>query len=290
MGHLLIEAHELKKALAAGEGLLVFDVRHDLADHDAGARDYVQGHIPGAIFLDHETELSGQRTGKNGRHPLPDRGDFAVLMRLHGLSPEKQVVAYDSGGGAFAAHLWWLLRWLGHERVRVLDGGWAAWVAAGGKVDTAAPASLVTEAQAIQSAGWSGKPVMQVVTADQVLENIRSEKPAFTVLDARSPERYRGEQEPIDPVAGRIPGALNRPNTANMTPEGRFKSSEALRSEFLEALGDTPPEQVVHQCGSGITASHNLFAMELAGLQGSRLYHGSWSEWCSDPERPVARG
>src|SRR5690606_17507325 len=135
---------------------------------------------------------------------------------------------------------------------------------------------------------WLGKSTVQVVTADQVLENLQSKTPDFTVLDARSPERYRGEQEPIDPVAGHIPGALNRPNTANVTPEGKFKSPETLRSEFLSVLGEIPPEQIVHQCGSGITGSHNLFAMELAGLTGSRLYHGSWSEWCSDPERPVA--
>ena len=290
MKHLLIEASDLQQALAAGEGLLIFDVRHDLADHAAGARAYAQGHIPGAIFLDHETELSGERTGKNGRHPLPARRDFAALMHLHGLASGRPVVAYDGGGGAFAAHLWWLLRWLGHANVRVLNGGWAAWTAAGGQVDTAIPKPKITEAQVIQNTEWSDKSAVQAVNAQQVLENLRSETPAFTVLDARSPERYRGEQEPIDPVAGRIPGALNRPNTANVTAEGKFKSPEVLRDEFLAVIGDIAPEQIVHQCGSGITGSHNLFAMELAGLTGSRLYHGSWSEWCSDPERPVARG
>ena len=290
MSHLLIEAQELKDALAASESLLIFDVRHDLVDHAAGARAYAQGHIPGAIFLDHETDLAGERTGTNGRHPLPDRRGFAALMRLHGLSPEKRVVVYDAGGGAFAAHLWWLLHWLGHTHVRVLDGGWAAWLAVEGKVSVDTSASTVTEAQAIQSTGWSGKPAMQSVSADQVLDNLKAEKPAFVVVDARSPERYRGEQEPIDPVAGRIPGALNRPSNENMTPQGRFKSPDVLRQEFLGVLGDTPAEQVVHQCGSGITGSHNLFSMELAGLNGSRLYHGSWSEWCSDPQRPVARG
>lgn len=290
MKNLLIEANELKEILATGADILVFDVRHDLVDHALGARAYAQGHIPGAIFLDHETDLSGKHTGKNGRHPLPDRGDFAVMMRLHGLSPEKQVVVYDANGTAFSTHLWWLLRWLGHTNVRVLNGGWAAWVAAGGKVENTAPASRVTEAQAIQSTGWSSKSGAQVITAEQVLENLKAEKPAFVILDSRTPERYRGETEPMDPVAGRIPGALNRPNTENMASDGRFKSPEVLRNEFERVLGALPSEQVVHQCGSGISASHNLFSMELAGLPGSRLYHGSWSEWCSDPERPVARG
>ncbi|MGS1115878.1 sulfurtransferase [Castellaniella sp. UC4442_H9] len=287
MTDLLIEAGTLRNRLAR-PGCLVFDVRHDLADHQAGRRAYEAGHIPGALYLDHEEQLSAPRTGRNGRHPLADRGDFAALMRAQGLTARTEVVVYDAGNSMFAAHLWWMLRWLGHEAVSVLDGGWAAWVAIGAEVESGTRMPRLSEAQAIQSQVLSGKPSMPVVDARGVLANLDDHR--LTVLDARAPERFSGSVEPMDPVAGHIPGALNRPFRLNVEPDGRFKSPAQLRREFETLLGDRLDRGIVHQCGSGITACHNLFAMELAGLRGSALYPGSWSEWCSDPARPVARG
>jgi len=300
---MLVSAEQLRQGLKAQEPWLIFDVRHDLADHDAGRRNYEEGHIPGALYLDHERQLSAPRTGRNGRHPLPALRDFAGLMRTQGLAPGTQVAVYDASGGMFAAHLWWMLRWLGHEKAAVLDGGWQAWLQAGGEAqrgpntapgrDRGAldPAPGMPQADAGGASlpeGGACVPAMPTVDADTVLANIG--QPVFKVVDARAPERFRGETEPMDPVAGHIPGALNRPNSLNLAPDGRFKPAAQLRGEFTALLGDTAPGQVVHQCGSGITASHNLFAMELADLRGSVLYPGSWSEWCSDPARPVATG
>lgn len=287
MTALLIQPEALRDRLAR-PGCLVFDVRHDLADHQAGRQAYESGHVPGALFLDHETQLCALKTGRNGRHPLPDRADFAALMRAQGLTSRTDVVVYDAGNAMFAAHLWWMLRWLGHESVAVLDGGWAAWRAIGGAVETGARAPCLSEAQAIQGLGPSGPPSMPVVDARAVLANL--DEPRFTVLDARAPERFSGAVEPLDPVAGHIPGAVNRPFEQNLGPDGRFKPAAQLRAEFESQLGDRLDHGIVHQCGSGITACHNLLAMELAGLRGSALYPGSWSEWCADPARPVVRG
>src|SRR5690606_36004036 len=207
----LISASDLAARLQ-GPDLRIFDVRHDLADHAAGRRAYEQGHIPGARYLDHETELAAARTGKNGRHPLPARADLAALMAAHGVGPRTLVVAYDASGGMFAAHLWWMLRWLGHERGAVLAGGWQAWTAAGLPVRADAPPAV----PAGQAA--AGVPLVETVDAEAVLANLS--RPAFTVLDARAANRYRGEVEPMDPVAGHIPGALNRPNGENLRPDG----------------------------------------------------------------------
>lgn len=287
MYQLLISVKELQ-ALLRESDLLVLDVRHDLNSHEAGRLAYAEGHIPGARFLDHETQLSAPKTGQNGRHPLPALTDFKELMQGLGLQPDTQVVTYDSSGGMFATHLWWMLRWIGHEKVAVLDGGWPAWLAAGGEVETTVHTSPVL--QGLEDANGrieTAVAAMPTVSSDEVLENIS--RPVFTVIDARAENRYRGEVEPMDPVAGHIPGALNRPHTLNLA-QGRFKPADQLRVEFNQLLGGKVPADVVHQCGSGITATHNLFAMELAGLSGSRLYPGSWSEWCSDPARPVARG
>ena len=287
----LISATDLAQRLD-DPGVRIFDVRHDLADHGLGRRQFADAHIPGAHFLDSETELAAPRTGRNGRHPLPAPEALAALMARHGVGPQTLVVAYDASGGPFAAHLWWMLRWLGHERVAVLDGGWQAWQAAGLPVRQGAddPDAAGTP-QSMDTAGASAlrrAPLAQAVDADAVLANLSD--PQFTVLDARAAARYRGEMEPIDPVAGHIPGALNRPNTDNLAADGRFKPAEQLRQEFTALLGGRAPESIVHQCGSGITATHNLLAMEIAGLGGSRLYPGSWSEWVSDPARPVAKG
>lgn len=278
----LISAADLAARLDAG-GVQVSDVRHDLADHAAGRRAYEQGHIAGAHYLDHEADLAAPRSGSNGRHPLPGRDAFAGLMAAHGVTPETLVVAYDASGGMFAAHLWWMLRWMGHERVAVLDGGWQAWTAAGLPTETGA-----TPAVAAQPGARAGQSLAGTVDAAEVLANIA--QPAFTVIDARAANRYRGEVEPMDPVAGHIPGALNRPNTENLQADGRFKTPAQLRQEFEVLLGGRAADGIVHQCGSGITACHNLLAMEVAGLAGSRLYPGSWSEWCSDAARPVAKG
>jgi thiosulfate/3-mercaptopyruvate sulfurtransferase len=214
--------------------------------------------------------------------------DFAALMRAQGLTRRAQVLVYDAGNGMFASHLWWMLRWLGHDKVAILDGGWSAWVAVGGATEAGVRTPALTEAQALQGMAPSNQPAMPTVDADAVLANL--DTGAFTVLDARAENRYRGEVEPMDPVAGHIPGAINRPHGLNVTDGGRFKDAGALRREFDALLEGRAPEQVVHQCGSGISACHNVFAMELAGLNGSALYPGSWSEWCSDPSRPVERG
>lgn len=287
MSDILITPDQLQHAMAH-EPWLVFDARHDLADHSAGRKAYDEGHIPGAIYLDHERQLSAPRTGVNGRHPLPSLNDFAVFMRGLGLKPDSRVVVYDASAGMFAAHVWWMLRWMGHQQVAVLDGGWQAWLDSGGLVE--AGAAAMSDAPAVSAAQSmpNDVPSMPIVDAQAVLANLSA--PTFTVLDARAPERFRGEVEPMDPVAGHIPGALNRPNSLNLQANGRFKPAEQLHEEFTELLGERDARQVVHQCGSGITASHNLFAMELAGLHGSALYPGSWSEWCSDAKRPVAKG
>lgn len=278
----LISAADLATHLGAAD-VRVFDVRHDLTNHAAGREAYAAGHIPGARYLDHETELAAARTGKNGRHPLPDRGQFGALMAAHGVTPETLVVAYDASGGMYAAHLWWMLRWLGHDRVAVLDGGWQAWQAAGLPISTEVAAPVRAGAPVTPAA-----PLVGSVDAQAVLDNIA--RPGFTVIDARAANRYRGEVEPMDPVAGHIPGALNRPNGQNLQADGRFKDAAQLRQEFTALLEGRDPAAIVHQCGSGITACHNLLSMEIAGLAGSRLYPGSWSEWCSDPSRPVAKG
>jgi len=276
----LISADALRTLLDR-PGLVLFDCRHDLMKPDAGAAAYALGHIPGARFAHSDTDLSGAKTGKTGRHPLPDEAALTNWLGTNGVDASKQVVAYDHAGGASATRLWWMLRWLGHDRVAVLDGGWEGWISAGHPSTTATPAA--------QSTTFSAAPKANMhVDVAYVLAHLQD--PHMVVLDARAAERYRGEVEPIDPVAGRIPGARNRLYKNNLGNDGRFKSAEALRAEFTTLLGSTGPEEVVHQCGSGVSACHNILAMEIAGLPGSRLYPGSWSEWCADPARPVERG
>lgn len=280
----LIQVDELLQH--RGSNWLVFDVRYNLQQPDAGRDAYLAQHIPGALYLDCHHDLAGEATGTNGRHPLPDRKAFAALMRSKGLSHRTQVVIYDDGNAMFAARLWWMLRWIGHTAVAVLDGGWHAWQQAGGAVESGQNSPRVSEAQVIQSLPLSSHVPMPTVTAQHIMENLA--EPVFVVLDARAPERFRGDEEPMDRIGGHIPGALNRPMSLNLAESGQFKRPEQLQQEFQALLGDTPPQHVVNQCGSGITACHNLFAMELAGLSGSALYPGSWSEWVSDSQRPVA--
>jgi len=260
---------------------VICDCRHDLADTAAGRRAYAEAHIPGARFVHLDEDLSAPKTGRNGRHPLPDPERFAQRLGELGISTASQVVGYDASGGYYAARLWWMLRWLGHEAAAVLDGGWQAWTRAGLPVTDAPP--VIRPAQFRR-----GKPLAQPVTAAEVAGD--SGKPQPRLLDARAPNRYRGENETLDPVAGHIPGAANRFFQSNLDTDGRFKPASVLRHEFGEWLGGSAPGQVTHYCGSGVTACHNLLAMEIAGLSGSRLYPGSWSEWVSDGSRPVARG
>jgi thiosulfate/3-mercaptopyruvate sulfurtransferase len=275
----LIQVQELKQRLDDA-GFVIFDCRHDLMKPDAGAQAYAQAHIPGARFAHSDTDLSGPKTGKTGRHPLPDPAVFMAWLGANGVDSGKQVIAYDHAGGASATRLWWMLRWLGHDAVAVLDGGWEAWVKAGAPTTAEQPVMTATT--------FSGRPRAASVDVGYVLSHLG--QPGMLVIDARAPERYRGESEPIDPVAGHIPGAINRLYKDNLGADGRFKPAEELRTAFTALLQGRTPEQVVHQCGSGVSACHNILAMEIAGLTGSRLYPGSWSEWCADPSRPVARG
>ena len=276
----LVSAAELAARLH-DPGWIVCDCRHDLGDTGAGRRAYSESHIPGARFVHLDEDLSAPKTGKNGRHPLPDPDRFAQRLGELGISGASQVVAYDSSGGPYAARLWWMLRWLGHEAAAVLDGGWNAWVKAGNPVTVQAP----VERNARFTAHLRPE---QARDADFVAANIRKSAPLL--IDARAPNRYRGENETLDPIAGHIPGAANRFYQLNLDAGGGFKPAAALRQEFEAVAGGKAPADVVHYCGSGVTACHNLLAMEIAGLSGSRLYPGSWSEWCSDPSRPVAKG
>ena len=256
---------------------IVFDCRHDLADPDAGARACAQSHVCGARHVHLDKDLSGARTGRNGRHPLPDAATFCARMAALGLRNNMQVVAYDATGGAFAARLWWMLRWVGHDKVAVLDGGWNAWQKAGLRVSSEPPATVHGD--------FTGSPRNVSVDAAFVAAEIGGTR--MRLIDARSPDRFRGENETLDPVGGHIPGATNRFFQMNLGADGCFKPATLLKEEFAAVLGNATPEQTVHQCGSGVTACHNQLAMEVAGLAGSRLYPGSWSEWCSDPHRPV---
>lgn len=278
----LISAPELA-AHIDNPGWVILDCRHDLSNLAAGREAYAAGHIPGALFADVESDLSGEKRGADGqfhgRHPLPERAAFIDTLRSWGIGDDTQVVACDAHGGMFAARLWWMLRWVGHPAVAVLDGGIAAWQAAGlplsSEVPRRAPGSIADKGQ-----------LAGTVTAADVLANIGSGE--RTVIDARAPDRFRGENETIDPVGGHIPGAKSRFFKDNLQADGRFKDAAQLRDEWRELVSD--PASAVMQCGSGVTACHNLLALEIAGMPGAALYPGSWSEWCSDPARPVATG
>ncbi len=278
----LIDATTLRSLLEAGAPPpVVIDTGFDLANTGAGERDYEAGHLPGAHYWHIDRDLSGAKTGRNGRHPLPDREAFAMRAGALGIGPATQVVVYDAHGGVYASRAWWLLRWIGHAAVAVLDGGRASWLAAGGTLTAEPP--LAPAAPAPCPGSGSLAPALG---ADVLARRLG----AAPLIDARVPERFRGEVEPLDAKAGHIPGALNRPFRDNLGAGARFKSAEQLRTEFAPLLGAAAPADVVHYCGSGVTACHNLLAMEVAGLAGSALYPGSWSEWSSDPARPTALG
>ena len=278
MQKILVTTQELADRLG-DPGWVVFDARHDLADPGKGRKAYQAGHIPGAFFLHLDDDLAGPKTGKNGRHPLPGLPAFAAKIEERGVGPDTRVVVYDDSSGSYAVRLWWMLRWLGHERVALLDGGFPLWIQEGRPVSSQAPPS--------RKGAFAARPRLGATVDAHFVERFRQDH-AQKLIDARAPERYNGLIEPLDPVAGHVPGAANRFWKQNLSPDGRFKPAESLRAEFLGLLGAADPAKVVHMCGSGVTACHNLFAMELAGLPGGRLYPGSWSEWCADPSRPVA--
>ena len=254
----------------------VFDCRHDLFKPDLGEAQYREAHIPGALFAHLERDLSGPKTGRNGRHPLPNSGVFIAWLGRQGLRPTDQVVCYDAGNGSMAARLWWMLRWVGHQSVAVLDGGLAKWLAESRPMTAEVPKFPATD----YAASRAPSGAIDVREVEQRRDDL-------LLVDARAPVRYRGEQEPIDPVAGHIPGAKNRFNADNVSAQGTFKTPEELSREFASILGNRHASEVVHYCGSGVAACHNLLAMEIAGLPGGKLYAGSWSEWSADPDRPV---
>ena len=273
----LIDSDELARNLD-NPRFVIFDCRHELTNPEFGDKAYAHSHLPNAHFASVDRDLSSPPTGSNGRHPMPSVSQFSAWLGSKGVSNDVQVIGYDNAAGVYASRLWWMLRWLGHDAVAVLDGGWDAWVAAGGSttqdIPTAVPATFSPQVRDVN------------VDAAYILANLESGK--TQVIDARSNDRFHGQNETIDPVGGHIPGAINRFFKNNLGENGRFLPASELRKEFEALIGSTPVEQVIHQCGSGVSACHNLLAMELAGMGGSRLYPGSWSEWVADPARPVA--
>jgi len=265
----------------APEKILICDCSFDLVDPALGARRYAEGHLPGAVYVNLDTDLSSAKTGKNGRHPLPAREPFAARMAALGASDATHIIAYDASDGQYAARLWWLLRRVGHTAVSVLDGGVNAWQAAGlpltSEVPTPTPGTFTVRPAAVEMVDYA---------------TLRASlgQPDLRIVDARAPDRFRGENETMDAIGGHIPGAKNRFFRDNLTASGTFKPAHQLRAEFAAVLGNTPASACVHQCGSGVTACHNLLAMEVAGLTGATLYPGSWSEWSAQPDAPIATG
>ncbi|CAM4291572.1 sulfurtransferase [Comamonas aquatilis] len=292
----LISAEQLADLQASGKPLMVFDCSFDLMNPPAGHEQYLQSHLPDAVFADldkhlsaphgvpgahGEVAISGQ-AASGGRHPLPTRERFAVWLSAIGFSNDMQAVVYDRNNANYCGRLWWMLRWAGHDAVALLDGGLQAWQAAGQSVNAG------EEPARFQSNFELTAPLETLKTADQVQAELGQS--AQTLIDARAPARYRGEVEPLDPVAGHIPGALNRPFSSNIAADGRFKPAALLRAEFEELLAGRDPAGVVHQCGSGVSATPNVLAMRIAGFAPTALFAGSWSEWCSQLDRPIERG
>lgn len=287
----LITPEQLQQLQAGDVPLMVFDCSADLMNPQAGRQQFEELHVSGALFVDLNTELSDKPalgasdalpSASGGRHPLPARERFAQWLGRIGFSKGLQAVVYDRQNCNYCGRLWWMLKWAGHEAVAVLDGGLQAWQAAGGA--TASGPAAARDAAIFELA----PPRAQLVSVEDVEQGLAGG--LQTVVDARAEARYRGEVEPLDPVAGHIPGALNRPFGQNIGPDGRFKPAAQLRREFEQLLQGRDAATVVHQCGSGVSAVPNLLAMEIAGLGRSGLFAGSWSQWCSDPRRPVARG
>jgi thiosulfate/3-mercaptopyruvate sulfurtransferase len=294
----LISVPQLQALMAGAQPPRIFDCSFELMKPHAGREQFLQAHIPGAVYADLDTDLSAKHgvpgshgvvtaggadhPASGGRHPLPNREKFATWLSSVGFANTMQAVVYDRNGANYCGRLWWMLKWAGHEGVAILDGGLQAWQAAGGGIASG------EEASHFQSNFELGPAAATLVDAGQVTERLG--RPAQTLIDARAPARFRGEVEPLDPVAGHIPGALNRPFSLNIGADGKFKPASELRAEFETLLAGRDPAGVVHHCGSGVSAIPNLIAMEIAGLGRSGLYAGSWSDWCSDPARPVAHG
>ena len=280
----LIQAAELDALRRGGDTkLTIFDCSFDLANPAAGRAACEAGHLPGARYLHLDDDLSAPKTGRNGRHPLPAREAFAARLAALGVDADSQVVVYDGSGGMYAARAWWMLRWAGHAAVALLDGGLAAWRAAGLPVETG-------EAPPPSARGSFVLQPSLVNTVDRETLLAELERPTRLVLDARAADRFRGENETLDPVGGHIPGARNRVFRDNLGADGRFKPAAQLRAEFDAVTGSRPAAGLVSSCGSGVTACHNLLALEVAGLGGAALYPGSWSEWSSWPGAPIETG
>ena len=294
----LISSEQLQTLLANGAPLRIFDCTFDLMQPHAGEQQYLDSHIAGAVYAHLDTALSAKHgvpgahgvitaTGADapasgGRHPLPNREKFATWLSEVGFSNDMQAVVYDRNGANYCGRLWWMLKWAGHANVAVLDGGLQAWTAAGGQITAG------EEPAHFQSNFTLGQELVALVATKTVADNLG--QPAQTLVDARGAPRFRGEVEPLDPAAGHIPGALNRPFASNIGADGKFKPAAVLKAEFETLLAGRDPASVVHQCGSGVSAVANLLAMQIAGLGNTGLYAGSWSDWCSDPTRPVEKG
>jgi len=289
----LIGVEDLRTLQQQQADLMVFDCSFDLMNPGLGREQYLQAHIAAALHADLDHALSAKSgsasalagfvgSASGGRHPLPPREAIAAWLGSLGFHHGMQAVVYDRQGANYCGRLWWMLKWCGHAAVAVLDGGWQAWQAAGGAVSSGTQAPLPAQPFTL------GTPLVQLVDGQQVLQQLG--RASQTIVDARAAPRFRGEVEPLDPQAGHIPGALNRPFSSNLTADGYFKSAVQLRAEFLQLLGPSDPGTVVHHCGSGVSAVPNVLAMELADLNPGALYAGSWSDWCSDPRRPIAQG
>ena len=279
----LVSVARAAERIAAGDARAIdcrFDPVGPACDPSRGERDYAAAHVPGAVYAHLDRDLADLSVRGRGRHPLPDASAFSATLSRWGLSPTDQVIAYDDGNGAYAARLWWMLRLVGHERVAVLDGGFAAWRAAGVPVESGVRAYPATNYVARYDAA-------EIATSEDVARGLADG--SIALIDARAAPRFRGENETIDPVAGHVSGARNRPFADNLDAAGRFKPRETLRAELQAVIDRHASHEVVLMCGSGVTACHNLLAMEHVGLNGARVYAGSWSEWILDPSRPVSR-
>lgn len=264
---------------------VVLDCRFTLSDPTAGCAAFAKARIPGARYVDLVQDLAGERGEAEGRHPLPTADRFAQRLADWGVTPDMQVVVYDDSFGSIAARLWWMLRWVGHRRVALLDGGWPLWKRQQRPIDETPPAAP----RPVGARAYPVAPDAACIADRALVERIRR-APDWRLVDARPEDRFSGEREPVDPVAGHIPGSVNWPFEDNLAFDGRWLDAAELADNFRRMLGDTPADRVVHTCGSGVTACHNILAMEHAGLPGSRLYIGSWSEWIRQPDAALARG